>query len=368
MVRLVQDFVPAHIAKKVTAGGINGRKYITVHQTGNTSRGANARMHARLQKNGNSRTASWHYQVDDKEVIQSFPHTAQCYQSGDGRGHGNMDSISFELCVNIDGDYIQTLKNAAAAIRKVMKEENISIVHVVQHNRWSGKNCPAQIRAGKDGITWSKFIDMIKGVHVDVKPAQSANASTPAKLIKEENAYFLVTTPGGIKVRNKPSVSAEHTGTLKKGGSINYFKVYEGGGYRWLEYTGNSGNMLYVPYRESGSGKEQWGTFHSDRPGKSSAPTPAKKSNAVIAQEVIDGKWGNNPQRKQKLEAAGYNYAAIRAEVNRLAGAKPKKTIDQMALEIVAGKHGQGHANRQKSLGISAAEYQKVRARVNQLS
>lgn len=49
------------------------------------------------------------------------------------------------------------------------------------------------------------------------------------------------------------------------------------------------------------------------------------------------------------------------------APAKPKKTIDQMAREIIAGKHGQGHPNRQKSLGISAAEYAKVRARVNQL-
>lgn len=41
------------------------------------------------------------------------------------------------------------------------------------------------------------------------------------------------------------------------------------------------------------------------------------------------------------------------------------KTIDQMAQEVIAGKHGSGHGNRQKSLGISLAEYTKVRDRVN---
>lgn len=49
-------------------------------------------------------------------------------------------------------------------------------------------------------------------------------------------------------------------------------------------------------------------------------PTPAqkKKSNAEIAKEVLAGKWGNGDARKQKLEAAGYNYAAVQAEVNKL--------------------------------------------------
>ena len=99
-------------------------------------------------------------------------------------------------------------------------------------------------------------------------------------------------------------------------------------------------------------------------------PQPKRKSNATIAQEVLDGKWGNNPQRKQKLEKAGYNYVAIQAEVNKLVGVKvkPKKSIDAMAREIIAGKHGTGHANRRKSLGISIAEYEKVRRRVNQLA
>ena len=39
---------------------------------------------------------------------------------------------------------------------------------------------------------------------------------------------------------------------------------------------------------------------------------------AEVAKEVVQGKWGNNPDRKKKLEAAGYNYSKVQAEVNRL--------------------------------------------------
>lgn len=48
--------------------------------------------------------------------------------------------------------------------------------------------------------------------------------------------------------------------------------------------------------------------------------TPVKKkSNKTIAKEVLAGKWGNNPERKKKLVAAGYDYEAIRKIVNKLA-------------------------------------------------
>lgn len=54
-------FAPVKPGVNCTGYG-NGKKFITVHQTGNTSRGANAAMHAKLQFN-NPRDASWHWQV-----------------------------------------------------------------------------------------------------------------------------------------------------------------------------------------------------------------------------------------------------------------------------------------------------------------
>lgn len=47
----------------------------------------------------------------------------------------------------------------------------------------------------------------------------------------------------------------------------------------------------------------------------------------------------------------------------------PKKSLDDWAKEVIAGKHGNGHTNREKSLKKSgcAYAYAKVRARVNEL-
>ncbi len=47
----------------------------------------------------------------------------------------------------------------------------------------------------------------------------------------------------------------------------------------------------------------------------------------------------------------------------------PKKSLDIWAKEVIAGKHGNGHTNREKSLKKSGCDYSyaKVRARVNAL-
>lgn len=49
-----------------------------------------------------------------------------------------------------------------------------------------------------------------------------------------------------------------------------------------------------------------------------SVAAPAKKSVDEIAREVIAGKWGNGATRKQKLKAAGYDYYAVQKRVNEL--------------------------------------------------
>lgn len=48
------------------------------------------------------------------------------------------------------------------------------------------------------------------------------------------------------------------------------------------------------------------------------AEAPAKKTVDEIAREVIAGKWGNGSARKQKLTAAGYDYSTVQKRVNEL--------------------------------------------------
>lgn len=73
----------------------------------------------------------------------------------------------------------------------------------------------------------------------------------------------------------------------------------------------------------------------------SSLATP-EKTVTDIAKEVIAGKWGNGAERKRRLTAAGYDAAAVQAEVNRiLKGAdKPVKVRPARSFSVkVAGKY-----------------------------
>lgn len=70
-------------SNKLTRPGIAmNPRYITVHETSNTAKGATALAHAKLQQRGNSRQASWHYTVDDKEIYQSIPTNEVAYHAG----------------------------------------------------------------------------------------------------------------------------------------------------------------------------------------------------------------------------------------------------------------------------------------------
>lgn len=124
---------------------------ITVHETANTSRGANAAAHANLQSRGNVRDASWHYQVDDTEVVQSFPDTVKCWHAGRAAEH----SIAIEICVNSDGDYKKALANAAALVAVLRERHGLPRSAVKQHHTWTGKNCPTKLRASGE---WSSFV------------------------------------------------------------------------------------------------------------------------------------------------------------------------------------------------------------------
>lgn len=51
------------------------------------------------------------------------------------------------------------------------------------------------------------------------------------------------------------------------------------------------------------------------------------KSIEELAKEVIDGKWGNNPERKEKLTQAGYDYKVIQTRVNEILKSDKKTVI-----------------------------------------
>ena len=76
----------------------------------------------------------------------------------------------------------------------------------------------------------------------------------------------------------------------------------------------NADNMLV---KIKAAGFDAFITTQAGQPVAGKKETP-KKSVTEIAKEVIAGKWGNGNDRKKKITAAGYDYSAVQNKVNEL--------------------------------------------------
>lgn len=140
-----------------------GMRGVTIHQTGNPSKGAGAVNHAAyLQNSGKNIQASWHYCVDDHVITQSIPENEIAWHAGDGYGDGNYKTIAIEICINSDGNMRKACDNAAELAADILKRYGLGTEHLFQHHDWSGKNCPAQLRSGIP-YDWKTFQDKVDG-------------------------------------------------------------------------------------------------------------------------------------------------------------------------------------------------------------
>lgn len=165
---------------KNTSPGTNTAEYLTVHETANTNKGANAAAHANLQTNGNVRSASWHETVDDKEAVISFPANVICWHAGTSAG--NRRSYGLEICVNSDGDFKKAVDNAAQRAAAWLKARNKGVDWIRQHEDWSGKDCPNYLRDGSKGITWADFINLVKHYLAGTNPPPKPTPPKPGQL------------------------------------------------------------------------------------------------------------------------------------------------------------------------------------------
>ena len=103
--------------------------------------------------------------------------------------------------------------------------------------------------------------------------------------------------------------------------------------------------------------------------GSGSSSAPSKKSNETIAQEVINGAWGNGDDRKNRLTAAGYDYNAIQSIVNQKLGAgsgssSNRKSNETIANEVIRGDWGNGQ-DRKNRLTAAGYDYNAIQSIVN---
>jgi hypothetical protein len=96
------------------------------------------------------------------------------------------------------------------------------------------------------------------------------------------------------------------------------------------------------------------------------------KPNDEVAQEVLSGAWGNHEERQQRLEDAGYDYDAIQRLVNKRIGAGApaayRSTLTEIAKQVIAGHYGDDEAECRRMLEGAGWNFAAVKAEVERLS
>jgi len=200
---IIEDFIPR--GRRNRPARANPMNFITIHETGNTRAGANARAHGSYLRSdaAANRPVSWHYTTDDRETVQHLPENEDAFHAGDGSGNGNRQSIGIEICVNSDGNFRKAIERTAVLVADICRRRNISIENIRQHFNWSRKNCPQNIRAGRP-ITWAVFLDLVRTAlnaqTVTAPPVPSPPEPTqPTSTVNIALAQHLATVPA-VKV------------------------------------------------------------------------------------------------------------------------------------------------------------------------
>lgn len=230
---------------------IPGRKlasigYITLHNTGLVDVKAN-NFHRSLKRENalsNGRQASWTFTVDDVEIYQEVLTSWETWHAGSSTG--NKNSISIEMCMWSNKEkQRKTYDNAARLVVELMKMHNISIDKVVQHNKWSGKNCPEYLRAGKHGYNWSWFIELVKKYYNGNTSSNTTTSNSYKRIVG--TIEILADT---LNVRKEADFNSAIVTTLKKGEKVDVI-ASKNGLYMIKEGQWCSAGEKYVKYTET---------------------------------------------------------------------------------------------------------------------
>ena len=209
---------------------------IVVHNTAND---ATARNEIAYMTRNNYET-SFHYAVDDKEVVQGIEENRNAWHSGDGgNGKGNREGIAIEICYSKSGGdrFIKAEQNAVDLIVDILKRYNWGIDKVTKHQDYSKKYCPHRTL----DMGWDRFIKM-KEAKLNCSPQSGTQNNLQSDT--QVNVFYRVKTQkhGWLgEVKNLDDYAgwknSSITGVAIKvdKGSVKYRVHIKGG--QWLPYV-----------------------------------------------------------------------------------------------------------------------------------
>ena len=157
-------------------------EFIVVHNTANDASARNEVAY--MIRNDNK--VSFHYAIDDKEIVQGIPEDRNAWHAGDGaNGQGNRKGIGIEICYSKSGGtrFIEAEKLAAKFIAFKLNEKGWGIDKVKKHQDFSGKYCPHRTL----DMGWQRFLDMVQSElnNLTKGDGKVADKSAPSPWAKE---------------------------------------------------------------------------------------------------------------------------------------------------------------------------------------
>ena len=259
---------------------------VTIHNTSwiTTASGTTpAEQYTRATVNGNMNDVRVHYYVDNTCAWQNLPLNLSGWHAADGSGNGNRRTIAIECIMSSaynDRDK-KSEDNCARLAAALLKKYNLSIDHLYTHTHW------LNVRDGKSGTV--DYLNTAKNPYktcpLYILPHWSAfKAKVQSYMNSGTSTTTTPTTTQLYRVRKSWSDAKSQIGAFS---SLKNAKKACKSGYFVFD---SNGNVVY----------------------------PAKKSVDKIAREVIQGKWGNGVDRKNRLTNAGYDYNVVQKRVNEL--------------------------------------------------
>lgn len=351
------------------------------------------------------RGASAQYFVDPTTIVQVVEDDTPAWHIGDGArtkkgdhngyitegGATNTNSIGIEMCQDTSTGkdvwhwdfHPETVKKAEWLIRELQKKYKIDDDHVIRHFDASGKICPGNWQYDN----WAKWEEFKERLEKDiVQPSPSAKPKDEGKfddehmhLVEPGDTLYSIAKKHGVKVvdlvkwndlEDKDVIFPE-TKLFVKDPEVDKYPASSdiesmakdviagkyGSGVERKKKLGEHFDAVQMMVNSMLLGTPKPAPL---QPKQKTAPSKPEKSIDDLAREVIDGKHGSGAERKKSL---GSRYDAVQKRVNDIisGGVKPSKSIDQLADEVMKGMHGSGR-DRMISLG---SNYAKVQMEVN---
>ena len=148
-------------------------EFYVIHNTAND---ANAMGEINYMIGNNSQT-SYHYAIDDKNIIQAVPEHRNTWHAGDGgQGAGNRKGIGIEICFSKSGGprFNEAEKLEAKFVASRLKARNWDMDKIKKHQDFSGKYCPHRTL----DLGWGRFLTMVQ-TELNQLNAPTVNKPTP---------------------------------------------------------------------------------------------------------------------------------------------------------------------------------------------